>query len=244
MSSFVQHHPCPKCGSSDALAEFSDGHYHCFSCKHFIPSKVNSLEGVARVLNPQEKLDWKKLPDDASKNYSLLALRWLKTYGLTNDEIESNLLWSDRYEMLLFPFYGNENELLCWQGRYFPQRNPKVYTAGYPDNHILIRGNWGTNVVVVEDSISAIKVSRVMDSSELLGCNLSLQKVMRLSRLYENLYIWLDSDKLSVAIKFKEKYGTLFKNIEVIYSDKDPKEYSTEEIRNHLSVGVADKHIS
>lgn len=28
------HEPCDKCGSSDALAEYDDGHVHCFSCGH------------------------------------------------------------------------------------------------------------------------------------------------------------------------------------------------------------------
>lgn len=27
------HQPCPDCGSSDALTEYSDGHTHCFSCE-------------------------------------------------------------------------------------------------------------------------------------------------------------------------------------------------------------------
>lgn len=31
-STFVSHHPCPSCGSSDANALYSDGHYSCFSC--------------------------------------------------------------------------------------------------------------------------------------------------------------------------------------------------------------------
>lgn len=31
-STFIGHEPCPKCGSSDALARYSDGHGHCFSC--------------------------------------------------------------------------------------------------------------------------------------------------------------------------------------------------------------------
>lgn len=37
-SEFVSHAPCPKCGSSDAFAIYSDGHGHCFSCQHFEPS--------------------------------------------------------------------------------------------------------------------------------------------------------------------------------------------------------------
>ena len=36
-STFVQHEPCPSCGSSDNLARYSDGHAVCFSggCNHY-----------------------------------------------------------------------------------------------------------------------------------------------------------------------------------------------------------------
>ena len=31
-SEFIRHDPCPDCGSSDALAVYTDGHTFCFSC--------------------------------------------------------------------------------------------------------------------------------------------------------------------------------------------------------------------
>ncbi|CAB4139303.1 Archaeal primase DnaG/twinkle, TOPRIM domain [uncultured Caudovirales phage] len=34
-STFLRHEPCPECGSSDALARYSDGHAHCFACGHY-----------------------------------------------------------------------------------------------------------------------------------------------------------------------------------------------------------------
>jgi twinkle protein len=33
MADFVQHEPCPKCGSKDNLARYSDGSAYCFGCK-------------------------------------------------------------------------------------------------------------------------------------------------------------------------------------------------------------------
>ena len=32
-SEFIKHEPCPDCGSSDALAVYTDGHTFCFSCQ-------------------------------------------------------------------------------------------------------------------------------------------------------------------------------------------------------------------
>ena len=31
-SEFVKHVPCEHCGSSDAGAIYTDGHFHCFAC--------------------------------------------------------------------------------------------------------------------------------------------------------------------------------------------------------------------
>jgi len=32
---FVQHEPCPSCGSSNNLARYTDGHAYCFGCDHY-----------------------------------------------------------------------------------------------------------------------------------------------------------------------------------------------------------------
>jgi twinkle protein len=44
MADFVQHEPCPKCGSKDNLARYSDGSAYCFGCKHV--EKVGSELGT------------------------------------------------------------------------------------------------------------------------------------------------------------------------------------------------------
>jgi Zn ribbon nucleic-acid-binding protein len=35
MGQFVQHEPCPACGSSDGLARYEDNSAHCFACKDY-----------------------------------------------------------------------------------------------------------------------------------------------------------------------------------------------------------------
>ena len=34
-SEFIGHEPCPYCGSSDAMARYSDGHGWCYSCHQY-----------------------------------------------------------------------------------------------------------------------------------------------------------------------------------------------------------------
>jgi len=166
--------------------------------------------------------------------------------------------------MLIFPYYERENNeiskqssgesvsvfgdkspndsLQYWQGRYFPTQSPKVINRGFPDKYVNFRTNLRNDgsggdgrIIVVEDSLSAIKVNRVENSMELLGSNLSMHKALRLSRVFSHLTLWLDSDKLLTATKFVNKYSSLFDKCDYIYTEKDPKEYSTEEIRKILN---------
>ena len=41
-SAFIEHGPCPTCGSSDALSTYDDGHTYCFSCHEFSPGERDS----------------------------------------------------------------------------------------------------------------------------------------------------------------------------------------------------------
>ena len=56
-STFVQHEPCPSCGSSDNLARYSDGHAVCFSggCNHY--EHGNGQIGQAVQRKPMRSLE-------------------------------------------------------------------------------------------------------------------------------------------------------------------------------------------
>lgn len=44
------HQPCEKCGSSDAAAQYSDGHWYCFSCgKTYGNRKENTMEQILEM---------------------------------------------------------------------------------------------------------------------------------------------------------------------------------------------------
>lgn len=241
MSAFLYHEPCPKCNSRNNLGVWADGHKWCFGCGHYIPADITSLDQVEDLLNNNKKdNNDNNLPSDFSYTIPSQAYGWLKSYHLTNEEIVNNYIgWSNKEQMLIFPYYGgDDNELLMWQGRYFPARTPKVFTKGYPDKHLLLHASrndaMANRIVVIEDAVSAIKVSRVCNSTELLGSYLSMHKAVRLSRYYSHLTLWLDNDKIKEMIKFSERYKNLFEKIDIIVSDKDPKEHSDVEIQRLL----------
>jgi hypothetical protein len=135
-----------------------------------------------------------------------------------------------------------ETTILFWQGRYFPQRKPKSYSCGNINDNIIINSYTGNIVdafrdclVVVEDPVSAIKVSRVVDTLPLFGSHLSLQKAIRISKFYEHVVLWLDNDKTKDMINMQQRYKYLFKKVSVISTELDPKEYNTEKIKELLN---------
>ena len=48
-SEFVQHEPCPACGSKDNLARYTDGHGFCFGCKHYEPGDGQVIEAITKT---------------------------------------------------------------------------------------------------------------------------------------------------------------------------------------------------
>lgn len=239
--SFLHHEPCPKCGSRDNLGVYEDGHKWCFGCGYYIPSSttIDDVSNSLKEINDDDTSSF-RLPSDFSSYLTPEPRKWLAQYELSAEEMKKHSIgWSQSEQMLIFPYFGEDHDLLVWQGRYFPARKPKVFTRGWPDKHLLLNhtvdGVFSDGVVVVEDSVSAIKVSRVMDCAPLLGANLSIHKVRMLSRYYDNLYLWLDNDKIKEMMKFQARYTHFFKSVKIIISDKDPKVYQTEEIKEFLN---------
>jgi hypothetical protein len=50
----------------------------------------------------------------------------------------------------------------------------------------------------------------------------------------KQINIWLDRDKAKQAVKIKNRFKGLGCNAKVIITDKDPKEYNTQEISTWL----------
>lgn len=59
MADFVQHEPCPGCGSSDGLARYSDNSAHCFACKDY--NEKGDGAPVRPVDDDTTKKDWRPI---------------------------------------------------------------------------------------------------------------------------------------------------------------------------------------
>lgn len=251
MSEFVRHEPCPNCGSRDNLARYSDGHAWCFGCKYIeLPNGISYIRSsLYNNYNKERERSDVNLPYDFSYSVAPKGLAWLSKYGLTIKEIHGNRIgWSDEgvrlakknlvvAPLLVFPVFDVNGDLLFWQGRNFGNSGPKYITRGYKEDiyHILEnRQGDRERIVLVEDVVSAIKVSRVCSAMPIFGSTIPLKRIRTLSERFSHLTLWLDMDKQLEARKTALKASVLFDKVDVVVSPLDPKEYSTDEIKKYL----------
>ena len=211
MSHCIGHEQCPKCAAkgkdrnNDNLGVYSDGSVYCFSCGYF-----RSSSNLAYL---QTKLKHHKiatrtelaLPYDADSRLPRQAQEWLNQYSLTDTEKKLNhLLWSEHWQRLIFPYFVDDS-LVAWQGRSFTDTKKKWFSQGNLEKVLYIVGNKGqSTIVLTEDIISAIKVARIptVCASPIFGSHISTKRILRLSKFYDTIYVWLDKDKEKEATKF------------------------------------------
>lgn len=233
---------CPECArsgrdrSGNNLANYSDGHSYCYSCGYYISgSKVGSWviknQEVVGHTPEQHKV---YLPADCDTNYPQRALAWIEQYELTkNDLYAHNVLWSESNQRLIFPYYGSEG-LLAWQGRYFGQeKKGKWFSQGNLKELFHVLGS-GDEIILVEDIVSAIKVSRYTSCMPIFGSYIGSVRFKRLKVLTKKVVVWLDPDKRKESITELRRASLMGLEARIIYSDKDPKEESYERIQECL----------
>jgi len=115
---FLKHTACPRCGSSDALANYSDGGQHCFSCGYhprvdgrvFLNQRnVNEQdEEISRDSNFSER---KTIPEWFTEHLPYEGTEWAASYGITVPEL---LKWGVKGSIkppnLLFPLFFTGTE--------------------------------------------------------------------------------------------------------------------------------------
>lgn len=245
---FSHHEQCPECASKgkdragDNLGVWKDGHKFCLSCGyHEAVGGVMRLETIAERLQEKQrnKSDTRipTLPDDYSPDLPEVALNWLRKYDLTEDEIKRNHFgWSNEDHSLVLPVFDLNGNLLMAQRRRFITGKSRYFTTGLPEQvfHIIGNGNNNDCVCLTEDLISAIKVARVIPTMPIWGSQISQHRVWVLGQRYKNLIVWLDEDKAQYAIRKRNSFTPFFESVRIIVTEKDPKEYSTQQIKEIL----------
>jgi hypothetical protein len=225
MSRLIEaHQPCKYCGSSDAYAIYDDSE-HCFSCNKHI------MLGIPRkfLVEHNKKIDGHEL--NLTDNIPQEYIQWLLKYRVFEaDRLATGIKFDTVSQRLMLPLSGG-----AYQGR-SNHVQPKYLTFG--EKVPMFFGDGGT-IVLVEDWLSAYRISKTCSALALLGTSVPLRILGLLTTKYNRIVLWLDPDEAGkIAMKKIERKLALLVpyKIQTIESDKDPKEYSDTEIKTILGL--------
>ena len=234
---------CDKCGARRGLAVYDNGEY-CHACHHSTTTK--SLTKRLDIQTNKKELemprdDFSRIPDEARE--------WIHKYRLYD---ERAYFWSDKYKRIVFPQYmGDDRDgmlmVAAWMRSVSEQ--PKWLFVG--DKNVIFkydyvvpdedydqkwRGGPVRDVCLTEDVVSAIKVSSVMDSIALGGTVLKENQHDYIrNNGYTKVYIFLDPDEAGQKGAWQiRKQLALTAECIMIRGNRDPKEYSLDELRELL----------
>lgn len=248
MANHLKNTICPKCRdigrdkTGNNLGVYDDGSCYCWSCGYYVPptatGKVSRLSRMAREALVQNQTPVVSLPPDCDVYIPAVARDWLGKYSLTEYEIIHNkLMWSEYWQQLIFPYFDKYNNLVAWQGRSFnPEFQIRKHTKWFSQGdlkslfHIIPATQNYDSLVLVEDIVSAIKVGRHLPALVLFGNNIA-NRLVGLYRLTNKLVIWLDPDMKKKTLREADKARQLGFQVSCIFTDKDPKDYSHEDIQ-------------
>ena len=159
------------------------------------------------------------------------ALSYLKSRGITNDDIEKyniGYCTSGRYQnMVIIPSYDENGKLNYFTGRSFLKNPYRKYKNPEASRNIIpfeLFINWDLPLVLCEGPFDAIAIKR--NAIPLLGSNIqgSLMKKIVTSTV-KKIYIALDSDAIKKSIKYAEEFINEGKEVYMVeLQGKDPSE--------------------
>lgn len=221
-SKCIGHGPCPKCGSRDNLALYSDGHKWCFGCGYYKPSTIR-LGDIRKPMDSPLGQRIVSYPNDTTTTLPSVAWQWLKQYGITNEETAKlGCSYSESTGLLFFP------QNTGYVARRLTGDGTKYVIQGEKNTFDTIYGT-GNTLVFTEDLISAVKVGRVTAALPLFGTHLR-----KIPEGYTDYRLWLDKDKQVSSVLQCRKWRQYGYNISPIITELDPKIYNETQIKEYL----------
>ena len=182
-SEFIKHSPCPDCGSSDALAVYTDGHTFCFSCQ------------TRTAGHGQES----KQPMQTNVNFKGSAQR-LQKRGLSEQTCEKYKIYRDETH-LRFPYFDGSG---CLKGFKTKDKLKNFKYEGISTDTLFgqhLFPSTGKRIVITEGELDAASCYEAMENWPMVSlphgaasAKKDLQKQIPLLQGYEEIVLFFDND--------------------------------------------------
>jgi len=233
---------CPECMTEGKLwiTRNIDSYFcYCNKCsyKHRTKKKI-TLQSFSDMHKKNTSYENNKafLPSDFTLKIPQEAMWWLLKYSISEFKArEYKIGYSPSLNRIILPIY-DQGKLVFTQARaILPTQMPKYLSSKSVNKSKLLFKSFTKTpktVVITEDILSAIVVSKVLPSVSIMGTVLSDYQLNYLVALKVPIIVWLDGD--SAGIKGRKK---ITQDLELagvpcsyICTSKDPKEYNTKEM--------------
>lgn len=161
---FVLHTSCPKCGSSDAVGVYDDGHGHCYSCDTAFPPGAFAMTGEAQDVEPGRK---KSKAEKALIPSNDMEIKRLTVRKLSEETVRKYGYGIAKYngkDVQVANYHDPKSGRIVAQKLRFPDKDFTVLgdlkKAGLFGQNIARSG--GKMIVVTEGEIDAMSVSQAM----------------------------------------------------------------------------------
>lgn len=166
--------------------------------------------------------------------WPLEARTWLWKAGLTEREILARgLYWHAPSDRVVIPYPGQG----FWIARAYQKgRAPKYLSQTPKPRDLCVRFGAGDVLVLAEDILSAVKLSRVTEAWALLGIRVSDYQITRILQDGRPVVTWLDPDQAGQAgaTKIRAQLRAFGVPVRNVVSLRDPKLHSAAEIKEYL----------
>lgn len=212
---------------------------HCFHCgaRGTWRPDIRPLDSLKR-LRESVKREF-HFPHDCEEDISKWpgwACAWVSKYGVTKDECLANSLsYSPRYDCVVIPCCSSAG-VIGYQTRNH-DRQPKYNSFRNADYLYDIRHRvHGGPIVLVEDVLSRIKVSRQFNAAAILSTHINDGLLAELSK-FKEFVVWLDNNNYKVLERRTKALKTLslLGDVRIVESMSDPKKYTDTEIREAVN---------
>ena len=223
---------CPRCGGGNSNERTctitrNDGRTiswfcHRASCdlRGSTGSSVEELPGVVYTTKYHEF--------KGSKVYYDAHLEDLMTRFGIDKSVASRLYGgtATRDGRYMLECYDYEGRTWGYVGRSYTGLKPKTIMYQHRESSKLgwFRADRERTVVLVEDLVSAAKVSQHCNAAALLGTHLTKEMLDDLVIHCDEVYIWLDPDATNKASKLGRELSLVFPVCKVLVSEQDPKD--------------------
>ena len=147
------HIPCPDCGSSDAMCEYSDGHTFCFSCEEYHHGNDTETKGGNKTVRNHEVIPLDSLTLDSLRARGITQETCAK-YGYYKTRINNEMAQVACY-------YSDSGELLGQKVRF---KDKRFSVRGEVSDRFFGQHLWpggGKKLVITEGEIDCLTVSQV-----------------------------------------------------------------------------------